>query len=402
MALNINKIRSDFPFFAKNPSLIYFDNAATTQKPHCVIDAINDYYSSYNANVHRGVYTIAEKATYEFESSREYLAKFIGAENKENLIITSGATGSINLVAHGWAKHNLKAGDHILLTQMEHHSNIVPWQIIANDIGIEIDYIPINNNNELDLSNLDQLITSKTKLVSIVHQSNVLGVVNDIKCIIDIAHQKDAAVLVDGAQSIVHQSINVKELDCDFFAFSGHKIYGPTGVGILYGKENFLQNMEPFMGGGEMIDLVTEQEFTPNKIPWKFEAGTPAIAQVVALKEAIRYINNIGIENILKHEQNLISYTYDQLNQIKGMKIYSPKNNIGPVITFNIEGVHSYDLTKILDEMKIAIRSGHHCAQPLMKSLGISSSNRVSLSLYNTSTEIDFFIDSLNKALAIL
>ncbi len=402
MGLNNNEIRLDFPFFSQNPNLVYFDNAATTQKPQCVIDAINDYYSSYNANVHRGVYTIAEKATYEFESSREYIAKFIGAERKENLIITSGATGSINLVAHGWAKHNLKTGDHILITQMEHHSNIVPWQIIANDIGIKIDYIPINNNNELDLSNLDKLITSKTKLVSIVHQSNVLGVVNDIKRIIDAAHQKDAVVLVDGAQSIVHQRIDVKELDCDFFVFSGHKIYGPTGVGILYAKENCLQKMKPFMGGGEMIDLVTEQEFTPNRPPWKFEAGTPAIAQVVALKKAIQYINNLGIENISKYEQSLTSYTYDQLNQIEGMNIYSPKNNIGPVITFNIKGVHSYDLTKILDEMKIAIRSGHHCAQPLMRRMGISSSNRISLSLYNTSLEIDFFIDSLNKALTIL
>ena len=402
MALNINKIRKDFPFFAENPDLVYFDNAATTQKPQSVINAINHYYSSYNANVHRGVYKIAEKATYEFESSREYIAKFIGCQNKENIIITGGATGSINLVAHGWAKHNLNTGDHILLTQMEHHSNIVPWQIIAEEMGFKIDYIPINNNNELDISNLDKLITSKTKLVSIVHQSNVLGTVNDVKSIIDIAHQKGAVVLIDGAQSIVHQTINVKELDCDFFVFSGHKIYGPTGVGILYGKEELLQQMKPFIGGGEMIEMVAEEKFTLNKIPWRFEAGTPAIAQVVALKEAIRYIKNIGIEDISKYEEDLVAYAYKKLSEIKDINIYSPKKNKAPVITFNIKNIHSYDLTKILDEMKIAIRSGHHCAQPLMKQLGLSSSNRISLSFYNTFDEIDFFMDSLNKALKIL
>ena len=355
---NIESIRKDFPILntkVNGNQLIYFDNAATSQTPNCVIKSISDYYKNLNSNIHRGVHKLSQDSTFAYEEARRKIQNYINAPLEEEVIFTKGTTDGINLVANGFSRGVLQKGDEIIISEMEHHSNIVPWQIIANDIGIEIDYIPINNNNELDLSDLDQLITSKTKLVSIVHQSNVLGVVNDIKRIIDVAHQKDAAVLVDGAQSIVHQGINVKELDCDFFAFSGHKIYGPTGVGILYGKENFLQNMKPFMGGGEMIDLVTEKEFTPNEIPWKFEAGTPAIAQVVALKEAIRYINSIGIENILEYEQSLITYAYDELNQIKGMKIYSPKNNIGPVITFNIEGVHSYDLTKISDEMKIAI-----------------------------------------------
>ena len=401
MPFNVSAIRKDFPFFNGNPNLVYFDNAATTQKPQSVLDSIIKYYSTYNANVHRGVYKIAEKATHEFESTRDCVANFIGSKSRENIVITNGATGSINLVAHGWAKYNLKTGDHILLTQMEHHSNIVPWHIIAEEIGLHIDFIPVADG-QLDLNNLDKLITNKTKLVSLVHQSNVLGTINPIKNIINKAHEKGAVVLIDGAQSIAHQRIDVKNLNCDFFVFSGHKIYAPTGIGILYGRMELLEQMKPFIGGGEMIEEVSEEGFTSNKVPWKFEAGTPAIAQVIALKEAITYINKIGINNISKYEENLISYAQKKLLQIKDIEIYSPISNKGPTITFNISDVHSYDLTKILDEMKIAIRSGHHCAQPLMKKLGISSSNRVSLAFYNTTTEIDYFIDSIEKSLKIL
>jgi len=398
----MENIRLNFPFFNQNTDTIYFDNAATTQKPSCVIDCINEYYSSYNANVHRGVYKIAEKATHEFELTRDLVADFIGAKNRESIVFTSGATESINLVAHSWAKHNLSRGDHILLTQMEHHSNIVPWHIIAEDLDLHIDFIPITDNGELDLGSIDELITPKTKLVSIVHQSNVLGTINPIKTIIDKAHKNGSVVLIDGAQSIAHQKINVEELDCDFFVFSGHKIYGPTGVGVLYGKTSLLEQMKPILGGGEMISEVTNKGFTLNKIPWRFEAGTPAIAQVIALKEAIKYITKIGITDIFEYEEKLITLAQDRLLKIEGIQIYSPRANKGPTITFNIDNIHSYDLTKVLDEMRVAIRSGHHCAQPLMNTLGISSSNRISLSFYNTEDEVNRFISALNKAIEIL
>ena len=402
MSFDVNKIRKDFPFFNQNPNLVYFDNAATTQKPKCVFDAISKYYSIYNANVHRGVYKIAEKATHEFESTRDCIANFIKSNNRESIIFTSGATESINLVAKGWAKHNLNRGDHILLTQMEHHSNIVPWHMLAKELELCIDFIPITDQNQLDIVNLDQFITKKTKLVSVVHQSNVLGTVNPINNIINRAHDNGAVVLIDGAQSVVHQSIDVEEMDCDFFVFSGHKIYGPTGVGILYGKMELLEQMKPLKGGGEMINEVTEEGFTLNRIPWKFEAGTPAITQVIALRSAIEYIQNLGIDKISIHENNLINYAHEKLLKIDGLELYSPRTKKGTALAFNISDVHSYDFTKILDEMGIAIRSGHHCAQPLMKKLEISSSSRASFAFYNTLYEVDQFTDSIEKSLKIL
>ena len=402
MMKNIKKIRQDFPFFNHNPDMIYFDNAATTHKPNNVIEAISKYYSYYNSNVHRGIYKIAEKATHEFELTRDVVKDFIGSKNRESIIFTSGATESINLVAHGWGKHHLSSGDHILLSQMEHHSNIVPWHMIAKNLGLNIDFIPITDNGELDLSHIDQLITSKTKLISIVHQSNVLGTINPIKTIIKKAHEKGALVLIDGAQSVAHQEINVIDLDCDFFVFSGHKIYGPTGVGVLYSKLDVLNQMQPIVGGGEMIKEVTNTGFTLNHLPWRFEAGTPPISEVIALKEAIKYIQELGVSNIFEYENKLIKRAENQLLDIKGIKIYSPNKNKGPTIAFNIDNIHSYDLTKVLDEMKVAIRSGHHCAQPLMDTIGISSSNRISLSFYNTLDEIDNFISKINKSLDIL
>ncbi len=402
MMKNIKKIRQDFPFFNHNPDMIYFDNAATTHKPNSVIESISKYYSYYNSNVHRGIYKIAEKATHEFELTRDVVKDFIGSKNRESIIFTSGATESINLVAHGWGKHHLSSGDHILLSQMEHHSNIVPWHMIAKNLGLNIDFIPITDNGELDLSHIDQLITSKTKLISIVHQSNVLGTINPIKTIIKKAHEKGALVLIDGAQSVAHQEINVIDLDCDFFVFSGHKIYGPTGVGVLYSKLDVLNQMQPIVGGGEMIKEVTNTGFTLNHLPWRFEAGTPPISEVIALKEAIKYIQELGVSNIFEYENKLIKRAENQLLDIKGVKIYSPNKNKGPTIAFNIDNIHSYDLTKVLDEMKVAIRSGHHCAQPLMDTIGISSSNRISLSFYNTLDEIDNFISKINKSLDIL
>lgn len=402
MSFDVNNIRNDFPFFHHNPDLIYFDNAATTQKPRCVLDALEHYYSYSNSNVHRGVYKLAEEATKQFESTRDCVASFINSKNRDSIIFTSGTTESINLVAHGWAKNHLSKGDHILLSEMEHHSNIVPWQMIAKELNLIIDYIPINKNSELNISNLENLFSNKTKLVSITHQSNVLGTVNPIKRIIDYAHSNNAVVVVDGAQSTAHQAINVDELDCDFFVFSGHKIFGPTGVGVLYGKMERLEEMSVIMGGGEMIDKVSKDNFTLNKIPWRFEAGTPAIAQVISLKSAIDYLKKIGLENISSYENELIDNAQRRLLEIKGIELYSPMKNKGPTLTFNIKDVHSYDYTKLMDQMGVAIRSGHHCAQPLLDSLNISSSSRLSLSFYNTIEEVDVFFESTEKVLDIL
>ena len=402
MTFDVEKIRNDFPFIQNNKDLIYFDNAATTQKPKCVLDEITFFYSNYNSNVHRGVYKIAEEATIKYESTRDSIANFINADNRDSIIFTSGATEAINLIAYGWARNKLTRGDHILLSEMEHHSNIVPWQIIANELGLIIDYIPINSDYELDLEEIDKYFHSNTKIVSIVHQSNVLGTINPIKKIIKYAQSCNVLTVIDACQSIVHQEIDVQNLDCDFLVFSGHKLYGPTGVGVLYGKMDSLNQMSPFMGGGEMIDKVTKENFTMNKIPWKYEAGTPQICQVIALKSAIEYLQKIGIDSINNYEQQLFDYARNKLREINSIEFYNPNHNNGPIITYNFENVNSYDYTKILDTMNIAIRTGHHCAQPLHDCLKIPSSNRLSLSFYNTIDEIDFFISATKKALQIL
>ena len=402
MTFDVEKIRNDFPFIQNNKDLIYFDNAATTQKPKCVLDEITFFYSNYNSNVHRGVYKIAEEATIKYESTRDSIANFINADNRDSIIFTSGATEAINLIAYGWARNKLTRGDHILLSEMEHHSNIVPWQIIANELGLIIDYIPINSDYELDLEEIDKYFHSNTKIVSIVHQSNVLGTINPIKKIIQYAQSCNVLTVIDACQSIVHQEIDVQNLDCDFLVFSGHKLYGPTGVGVLYGKMDSLNQMSPFMGGGEMIDKVTKENFTMNKIPWKYEAGTPQICQVIALKSAIEYLQKIGIDSINNYEQQLFDYARNKLREINSIEFYNPNHNNGPIITYNFENVNSYDYTKILDTMNIAIRTGHHCAQPLHECLKIPSSNRLSLSFYNTIDEIDFFISATKKALQIL
>lgn len=395
--LDIDKIRSDFPIFA-DKSLVYLDSAATTQKPKKVIDAVSDFYSNYYANVHRGIYDLSIKATEAYHSARQKVADFINASDWRSIVFTGGTTESINLVAYSWARKNLNTDDEILITEMEHHSNIVPWQLIAKDTGAKLKYIPINMDGTLDLNNIDNLITNRTKLVSVIHQSNVFGTINPIKEIINHAKKVNALTFIDAAQSVPHSRIDVQDLDCDFLAFSGHKMLGPTGIGVLYSKTELLDSMTPFMGGGDMISSVTMCESTWNDIPYKFEAGTPKIAQAIGLGAAIDYINSIGIEKIYEHEQSLLKIALNKLKSIDGLKIYGHQGGEnGAVISFNLEGVHPHDLAQFLDQDGIAVRAGHHCAQPIMDKLGVSSTIRASFYLYNIKEEIDLLCKSLRK-----
>ena len=394
----ISGIKNDFPIFSnfENKSFIYFDNAATTQKPLSVLNVITDYYTKYNSNIHRGVYSIAELATSNYESVRGKVQKFINAPEPKSIIFTKGATESINLVANSWGIKNLSKGDEILITEMEHHSNIVPWQIIANTTGATLKYIPVYDG-QLDLSELDKYITGKTKFVSIIHQSNVFGTINDIEKIINLSHKVGAKVLIDGSQSITHKNIDVQKLNCDFFVFSGHKILGPTGVGVLYGKSDLLNDMPPFIAGGEMIDTVKMDKTTYNDIPWKFEAGTPNIAQVIGLGAAIDYINDFGIKKIENILHKLGNYLFDKLKNIPDIIIYG--DSPGHIVSFNIKGVNPYDLAMILDQYGICIRVGHLCAQPVMEKIHTSSVSRISLYLYNDFDEIDFVISKIIEAI---
>jgi cysteine desulfurase/selenocysteine lyase len=395
--LEINKIRSDFPIFA-DKSLVYLDSAATTQKPKQVIDAVSDFYSNYYANVHRGIYELSLKATEAYHSARQKVSNFINASDWRSVVFTGGTTESINLVAYSWARKNLNNRDEILITEMEHHSNIVPWQLVAEEIGVTLKYIPINTDGTLDLSDIDKLITNKTKLVSVIHQSNVFGTINPIKTIINHAKKVNAITLIDAAQSIPHSPIDVQDLDCDFLAFSGHKMLGPTGIGVLYGKTELLNSMTPFMGGGDMINSVTMTESTWNDIPYKFEAGTPKIAQAIGLGAAIDYINEIGIMKIYKYEKHILNSALEKLRRIDGLTIYGHQvGENSSVISFNLRDVHPHDLAQFLDQDGIAVRAGHHCAQPIMDKLGVNSTIRVSFYLYNTEQEINKLCASLKK-----
>ena len=394
---DINKIRSDFPIF-DDKSLVYLDSAATTQKPKQVIDAVSDFYSNYNANVHRGIYELSMKATEAYHSARQKVADFINAHDWRSIVFTGGTTESINLVAYSWARKNLKNCDEILITEMEHHSNIVPWQLVADEIGIILNYIPINTNGTLDLSGLDNLISENTKLVSVIHQSNVFGTINPIKELINHAKKVGALTFIDAAQSIPHSHVDVQDLDCDFLAFSGHKMLGPTGIGVLYGKTELLNSMTPFMGGGDMINSVTMTESTWNDIPYKFEAGTPNIAQAIGLGAAIDYISEIGLTNIHDYVKHHLNIAIEKLQMVDGLTIYGHKvGESSSVISFNLEGVHPHDLAQFLDQDGIAVRAGHHCAQPIMDKLGVSSTIRASFYLYNTEEEIDKLCASLKK-----
>ena len=401
--VNSYELRNDFPIFRKKINgmdLVYLDNASTTQKPYTVIDSITDFYSNYNSNIHRAVYQLAEEATKMYEQSREKIANFINARPEE-IVFTRNTTESINLIAHSWARLNLKKDDGIAITELEHHSNIVPWQILSQEIGTRLEYVGIDENGFLDLEHMIELIASKKiKLVSLSHMSNVLGTIVPIERIIRIAHENGIPVIVDGAQSVPHMPVNVKNMDCDFLVFSAHKMLGPTGVGVLYGKKEYLDKMKPFLGGGDMIKEVFKFHTNYNEVPYKFEAGTPNIADVVGFGAAIEYLEKIGMENIRKHEIYLTDYALESMLSLKYATIYGPRDpkNRGGLISFNIADIHPHDLATIMNDHGIAIRSGHHCAQVLMQRLDVPATSRASFYIYNTKEEIDRFVNAIKEA----
>ena len=399
--LNIEKIRQDFPILSREvygKPLIYLDNAATTQKPLCVLDAMRDEYLNVNANVHRGVHYLSQQATDLHEAAREKVRQFINAKEIEEIVFTRGTTEAINLVASSFCESQMQAGDEVLVTEMEHHSNIVSWQLQAQKRGIVVKHLPITDDGRLvSRDTIATYITDRTKLVSVAHVSNVLGTINPVEEIIKIAHEHGIPVLVDGAQSAPHFKVDVQAMDCDFFAFSGHKMYGPTGIGVLYGKEEWLEKLPPYQGGGEMIDKVTWERTTFERLPFKFEAGTPDYVATHGLATAIDYINSVGFDAIQQHEQDLTRYCMEQLQTIDGMKIYGPAEGRDAVVSFNVGDIHHLDMGTLLDRLGIAVRTGHHCAQPLMDRLGISGTVRASFALYNTKEEIDALVVGIRR-----
>ncbi len=403
--INIESIRNDFPILKrkvhKDKLLIYFDNAATTQKPIQVIDTISNYYLNYNSNIHRAVHQLAEEATAAYELTRDKVAKFINVKNREEIIFVRGTTEAINLVAYSWGRQNVQKDDIVVTTEYEHHSNIVPWQILTKEKGAKLEYIGVDDNGELILDQLDAYLdTGRVKLVTFSQMSNVLGTISKSEEIIKKCHQKGVRVLIDAAQSVPHMKVDVQKLDCDFFAFSAHKMLGPTGVGVLWARKDLLENMVPFNGGGDMIREVHKYETTWNDLPYKFEAGTPNIADVIGFSAALDYLDKIGMDKVREHEVELTKYALEQISAVKGIKLYGTPDMTkrGGVISFNLGDIHPHDLATIVDEDGIAIRSGHHCAQVLMERLDVSATSRASFYIYNTKEEIDVFIRSLNRA----
>ena len=399
--MDVNKIRQDFPILAEQVNgkdLIYLDTSATSQSPRQVIDAMNDYYETYNSNVHRGVHTLGTKATDAYEKARMKVRSFINAQRFEEIIYTRGTTAAINLVARSFGDMVVEDGDEIVVTEMEHHANIVPWQQLAKRKNARLVFIPMEEDGTITLDSVKSVMSDKTKIVAITHVSNVLGTINDIKEIAKITHEHGAYIAVDGAQAVPNMAVDVQDLDVDFYSFSGHKMLGPTGIGILYGKADLLDKMEPIEYGGDMIDYVYKTDATWTDLPVKFEAGTPMIAEAVGLHAAIDYLEELGLDNIHDYEQTLVGYAYDKMSEIEGIEIYGPdKDNRAGLITFNLTGVHPHDLATALDSEGIAVRAGHHCAQPLMKWCNAHSTARASFYLYNTKEEIDQFIESLEK-----
>jgi cysteine desulfurase/selenocysteine lyase len=402
--LDIQKIRADFPILSEKVNgkpLVYFDNGATSQKPQVVIDAISTYYQEINANIHRGVHTLSQLATDAYEVSRRKVQNHINAKHLHEVLFTSGTTFGINLVANGFASI-LKTGDEVLVSALEHHSNIVPWQMLCEKTGATLKVIPMNDNGELIMSEYDKLLSPNTKIVTVNHISNALGTINPIKYMIDKAHEVGSAILIDGAQAVPHLKPDVQALDCDFYVFSGHKMCGPTGTGILYGKEAWLNKLPPYQGGGEMIKEVTFEKTTYAELPHKFEAGTPNIAGGIVLGTAIDYMNEIGFENIQKQELELLNYATKRLLEIKGLRIFGTAVEKTSVVSFNIDGIHPYDIGTIIDKLGIAVRTGHHCAQPIMNFFSIPGTIRASFSFYNTKEEIDMMVEAVKKAKIML
>ncbi len=401
--LDVEKIRKDFPIFNDlNKPFVYLDSASTSQKPLEVIDAISSYYKSYTANVHRALYSIGEKATDEYENVRKLVKKILNVPDSHSVVFTSGTTESINLIAYSWGLKNLKETDSVLITEMEHHSNIIPWQLITKKTNSSLNYIPLNNNGTLNTESINDEILSSTKIISISHQSNVFGTINPIKNIINKVKDMGVLTLIDGAQAVPHLEVDLSELDPDFYVFSGHKILGPTGVGVLIGRNELLDEMEPFMGGGEMINKVSMQDATWNEIPWKFEAGTPNIAQVIGLGAAINYLMNIGLDKVHSHEQSLLHYALNALEQNEDVTLYGNPPERGAVIPFNLKNIHPHDLAKFLDLDGICIRAGHHCAQPIMDYLKVPSTARISMNIYNDENDIDHLLKGIEKTIRTL
>jgi cysteine desulfurase/selenocysteine lyase len=395
------EIRRDFPILGRrigDKKLVYLDSAATSQKPRQVLQALSEYYEEHNANIHRGVHRLAEEATAAYEGARGRVARFLGAPDTTGLIFTRGTTESINLVAHAWGRKALREGDEILLTEAEHHSNLVPWQLAARATGAKLRFIPIREDGPLDMEEAERLIGPRTKLVGCIHASNVLATLNPLRKLAELAHEAGALMLVDGAQSAPHLPVDVEALGCDFFACSGHKMLGPTGVGALWGRQEILEEMDPFLGGGEMIREVHPDHSTYNDLPYKFEAGTMNIAQAVGLGAAVDYLDDLGMENVREHERRLGEYAYRRLSELEGVTIYGPKEGRTGLVSFSLPDLHPHDISQLLNEEGVAIRSGHHCAQPLMRRLGVTATARASFYLYNTEEEVDALVEGLERA----
>ncbi len=404
-AYDVERIRRDFSILHQpvrgGKKLVYLDNAATTQKPQAVIDRLLRYYTEENSNVHRGVHYLSEIATAAYESARTTVKRFINARDEKEIVFTRGTTESINLVTNSWGRRNVRAGDEVLITAIEHHSNIVPWQLLCEETGARLRVVPVNDDGELILDEFAKLLTSRTRIVAFGHASNALGTINPVKKMIAMAHANGSVVLVDGAQGVPHLKIDVQDLDCEFYAFSGHKVYGPTGIGVLYGKQALLDAMPPYQGGGDMILSVSFEKTTYNALPYKFEAGTPNIAGVVGLASALDYVSSIGLQNITAHEQDLLHYATARLKEIKGLRIIGNASDKASVISFTLEGVHPHDIGTILDQEGIAVRTGHHCAQPLMMRFNVPATGRASFGLYNTREEADALIAGLHKVVEV-
>ena len=402
--LDVNRIRKDFPILSRTiygKPLVYLDNAATSQKPTSVIQSLVDYYESYNSNIHRGVHTLSMEATDRHEDARSKCTRFIGAKEDKSLIMVRNTTEAINLVAQTWGKHNISAGDEILTTHMEHHSNLVPWQKLAEQNGASLQFIELDEDGMLNLSNIDDLITERTKLLALTHMSNVLGTINPVKELTAVAHKMGAKVLIDGAQSVPHMKVDVTDLDCDFFAFSGHKMLAPTGIGVLYVKPEILESMEPFLFGGDMVSQVWDDTATWNDLPWKFEAGTPNIADLIGLGAAIDYLESLGMDQVREHEMALTGYALEQFDRLNGIKVFGPKDlsKRGGVISFHSDDVHPHDMGTMLDREGIAIRTGHHCAMPLTRKLSVAATARASFYIYNTEEEVDKLTSAITATL---